>query len=859
MPYSKVEGHSECSDGEVAVVKDEDGEVMGCHGSDEAADEQIAALNASEAEEKAADVKMLGPEESFAVVSTSEEGEEGYFYPVFMSRRAAQGASFTGEVHEHEFEGFAMTLYMPEDPQVHAAEEAPDLPIIPSQTAMKAAAAEAPGSPPEAKADVEDLSEGDLVQWDSSGGLAYGRIDEIAMEGSLESSLRGEPMEASEESPAVRIELVDGTEDGVEGRGETVLHRPGTLSTISAGKVPQKSVPGELLEEALAAPGGEAKAMEDGRVGGYLIRFTKAGDTDIDGDFFTEETDFGPRKSTTVLYHHGQDKTLGRRVLDPGAEIKMDETGVWVEAQLDRRDQYEEAIYQMAKAGKLGWSSGTASHLVERERAAKGGYHVKSWHLGVDASLTPTPVEPRNEAVPVKSIKSTDLSSTDIAQEAKAQQAKAQEGASGESHSSSQQTTRPMSDQTEDETKSLSPLEEYKAGLITKNEYREAKGLDPIDGGDVTADETAEAKAGGPNGGKTVTTQNEAPGYNEKTGLGDTPAKAFKHWAMHGDASGLPAAMVGGEARPDEVKSAKLAGATKVNVSPKTDEAFKSMKADQDMLAGTDAQGGNAVPEGHFNNIIARRDEMMLAERLGVRNIPGQGTTVDVPVDDNTDEEFTQTAEAAQNDRDTPTISNVAMTLDKYTKRVPLTNELMQDEASRLMSFIEDYVGRGQAKTHNNLLVTEVASNGTAFTTFSGTSSIAFGEPEDILADDDLGFYLDDSESVSWVTRNSTLWSIKSLTGNDRQYDRGLLNQGDGKELLGYPVETSNKVDSLGTTNKPLLFGNFNFVGMREDPGFTVLRDPYSRAEEGIVQLHYYFRTVYKVLQSEAVGYGQNA
>jgi len=245
---------------------------------------------------------------------------------------------------------------------------------------------------------------------------------------------------------------------------------------------------------------------------------------------------------------------------------------------------------------------------------------------------------------------------------------------------------------------------------------------------------------------------------------------------------------------------------------------------------------------------------------VGVRDIPGQGTTVDVPVDDNSSEDFVQTNEAAQNDRDTPTLSNVSMTLDKYTKRVPLTNELMNDEASSLMSFIEDYVGRGQAKTHNDLLVSEVATNGTAFTTFAGTSSIAFGEPEDILSDEQLGFYLeDDSGSVCWVTRNSTLWEIKTLTGSDRQYDRGLFNDGDGRSLLGYPVKLSNKVDTLGTTNKPLLFGNFNFVAKREDPSFTVLRDPYSRAEEGIVQLHYYFRTVYKVLQSEAVGYGQNA
>ena len=43
------------------------------------------------------------------------------------------------------------------------------------------------------------------------------------------------------------------------------------------------------------------------------------------------------------------------------------------------------------------------------------------------------------------------------------------------------------------------------------------------------------------------------------------------------------------------------------------------------------------------------------------------------------------------------------------------------------------------------------------------------------------------------------------------------------------------------------------FVGMREGPGLTVLRDPYST--DGIVFLKYRFRAVYKVLQAEAVVY----
>jgi HK97 family phage major capsid protein len=68
------------------------------------------------------------------------------------------------------------------------------------------------------------------------------------------------------------------------------------------------------------------------------------------------------------------------------------------------RDEYEKFIYGMAEAGKQGWSSGTASHLVEKEKSGKATW-IRSWPLGLDASLTPTPAEPRNGVQPLKSIK----------------------------------------------------------------------------------------------------------------------------------------------------------------------------------------------------------------------------------------------------------------------------------------------------------------------------------------------------------------------------------------------------------------------------------------------------------------------
>lgn len=138
-----------------------------------------------------------------------------------------------------------------------------------------------------------------------------------------------------------------------------------------------------------------------GRIGGYLVRFTGPSDLDLTGEFFTSETEFGPNKTPALVYHHGMDGTLKSRILG-AAEIKIDDVGVWVEAQLGLRDDYEKMLLEMVEAGKVGWSSGAVGHLVERESMGKGTW-IKTWIIG-EASITPTPAEPRNTAMPLKSL-----------------------------------------------------------------------------------------------------------------------------------------------------------------------------------------------------------------------------------------------------------------------------------------------------------------------------------------------------------------------------------------------------------------------------------------------------------------------
>lgn len=153
---------------------------------------------------------------------------------------------------------------------------------------------------------------------------------------------------------------------------------------------------------------GEAvKALGDGKVGGYLVRYSTAEDPDMVNEFFTAETDFGDAEKADVYYQHGQDPIIKTRRLSK-AELRKDDFGVWAETQLNMRDEYERFIYGMAEQGKQGWSSGTAGHLVVREAKGKSTW-IKSWPLGLDASLTPTPAEPRNGVIPLKSIEVTPL------------------------------------------------------------------------------------------------------------------------------------------------------------------------------------------------------------------------------------------------------------------------------------------------------------------------------------------------------------------------------------------------------------------------------------------------------------------
>lgn len=134
----------------------------------------------------------------------------------------------------------------------------------------------------------------------------------------------------------------------------------------------------------------------EGRVGGYLVIWGGPRQRDLQGEYFTPETELALEWYTQrpVLYHHGLDGRMKAAVIGVIDTLRVDDVGLWAEAQLDLRRRYVQAVQQLVDEGLLHWSSGSLPHLVK----VAGDGKILRWPL-VEGSLTPTPAEPRRTDV----------------------------------------------------------------------------------------------------------------------------------------------------------------------------------------------------------------------------------------------------------------------------------------------------------------------------------------------------------------------------------------------------------------------------------------------------------------------------
>jgi len=112
------------------------------------------------------------------------------------------------------------------------------------------------------------------------------------------------------------------------------------------------------------------------------------GSVDLVNDKFTKNTYIGQErdfKGMPLYWDHSLES-----IPDPiGSVIKseVDDTGVWFEFQLNRRNKYIGRIKELIQSGAVGLSTGAPTHLTRRENG-----ELKSWVV-TELSVTPQPAE----------------------------------------------------------------------------------------------------------------------------------------------------------------------------------------------------------------------------------------------------------------------------------------------------------------------------------------------------------------------------------------------------------------------------------------------------------------------------------
>jgi len=255
----------------------------------------------------------------------------------------------------------------------------------------------------EMKADPEDLSVGDFVRWDSGGGTAQGKIEEIRTEGTLNVPDSSFELNASEEEPAYLIEVYERVEGGWRPSGVMVGHKADTLRKIEPLELAE-------LKRRIMAKMRQMKAEEDmvgeekvGRIEGFASVY---GNTDLGGDV-VEKGAFKQTLNHSSVVPLLMDHNYTTSGVAGVAMMEDREKGLYMMAEMpldipEVMAVYRKIKFMIDKGAKMGLSIGYDP--VKTEPGMDGTRRLKELALH-EVSITPFPMNVEAQIMAAKAKK----------------------------------------------------------------------------------------------------------------------------------------------------------------------------------------------------------------------------------------------------------------------------------------------------------------------------------------------------------------------------------------------------------------------------------------------------------------------
>ena len=242
----------------------------------------------------------------------------------------------------------------------------------------------------EERAAPDELSVGDYVEWESSGGMARGEIEQIVREGTLEIPDSDFTLNATEEDPAALIRIYRNGES----TDTLVGHRFSTLTKISEPEVEEedRKAPVEVLHRAMDM---SAKSVDEKK---RTVEIAVSSELAVDRSFGKEilvhesgaiDMGFVASGRAPLLLDHDPERQIG--VIE-SVELSGDRV-LRAKVRFGRSALAQEVFQDVVDGIRSNVSVGYRVNKMERSTTNKDEYLVRSWSP-LEVSVVSIPADP---------------------------------------------------------------------------------------------------------------------------------------------------------------------------------------------------------------------------------------------------------------------------------------------------------------------------------------------------------------------------------------------------------------------------------------------------------------------------------
>ncbi|MDQ2234277.1 phage major capsid protein [Ligilactobacillus animalis] len=248
------------------------------------------------------------------------------------------------------------------------------------------------------------------------------------------------------------------------------------------------------------------------------------------------------------------------------------------------------------------------------------------------------------------------------------------------------------------------------------------------------------------------------------------------------------------------------------------------------LKTGSDPDGGYLVPDEFEKQLIQKLQEANIMRSIshviqtnnGEHKIPvvaSEGTAAWL------DEEAAYTESNTQ-------FSQVSLSAHKLGTLIKVSEELLNDSAFDLMSYLAGEFGRRLGNAEEKAFLTGTGTNQPTgiLNDTNGASAGSTAAKADVLTFDDLIdlFYSLKTpyrQNAVFLMSDDTVKNIRKLKDKNDQYIWQPSTQaGQPDRILNRPVYTSPYMPTLAASAKPILFGDFNYYWIADRQGRTFKR-----------------------------------